>query len=56
MDPKSLLKSKTFWFNVLSLAATYSGYLPPQYAAVAVPLANLLLRYVTTSPVSVTGK
>lgn len=52
METKNFLKSKTFWFNALSLAATYGGYLPPKYAAI-VPLANLLLRFLTSQPVTV---
>jgi hypothetical protein len=52
MDAKHILTSKTFWVNVVSLAATYGGYLPPQYAAVIVPVANLVLRLWTKQPVT----
>jgi hypothetical protein len=54
MDTKHILASKTFWVNVVSLAATYSGYLPAEYAAVVVPVANLILRLLTKQPVTVT--
>ena len=50
---KSIFKSKVFWFNVLSGAGTYLGYLPKDVAVIAVPVINLFLRYLTTVPVSV---
>lgn len=57
---KSILTSKTFWFNVLGGAAQVIGfagqYIPPQYAPIAVgvtALINIILRTVTTQPVSV---
>lgn len=53
MDSKNILKSWTFWFNVASLAATYGQLLPPQYAAVVIPVANLILRFKTKQPVTV---
>ncbi len=53
---KSIFASKTFWFNVVSLAATVAGFLPPQYAAVALPVVNVLLRLVTSQPVSFPGQ
>jgi hypothetical protein len=52
---KNILQSKTFWFNVLSLGATIAGYLPPQYAAVVIPLVNLGLRLVTSQGVNILG-
>ena len=51
---KSILKSKTFWVNVLSFGATYIPGLPIK-PAVQVPLlagVNILLRWVTKGPVS----
>jgi hypothetical protein len=53
MDPKSIFASKTFWFNVVSLGATFTGYLPPKYAVVVVPVINVLLRMLTEQPVKV---
>jgi hypothetical protein len=55
METKSIFKSKTFWANVFAGAATYGGYFPAKYAAVIVPIANILLRLVSNQPVSVTG-
>lgn len=53
MDAKNILKSKTFWVNVVALAAAYGGYLPPDYAAIVVPIANVILRLLTKQPVTV---
>jgi hypothetical protein len=53
---KSIFASKTFWANVLALAAVIAGVLPPKYAAVVMPLVNVLLRFVTDSEVTLTGK
>lgn len=53
-DPhKSIFKSKTFWLNVAAFGANYLGYLPAPYAAFALPIANVVLRAVTTVPVKV---
>lgn len=51
---KSILQSKVFWFNVLTLAATVSGYLPPEYAAPVSAIVNIVLRFLTTQPVTAT--
>jgi hypothetical protein len=56
MDAKSIFASKTLYVNALMLVATYGGYLPAEYAAVTVPIANILLRFLTKGPVSVTGR
>ena len=50
---KSLFRSKTFWVNVLTLAVTVAGFLPPKYAAIALPILNIVLRLVTDEPVRV---
>lgn len=51
---KPFWKSKTFWTNVAAIGATYLGYVPANIAAVAIPLVNILLRFITTQPVTVT--
>ena len=55
---KLIFKSKTFWFNVLSVAGLAVGIvpLPPLVAEATVGIVNVLLRIVTKEPVSVTGK
>jgi hypothetical protein len=50
---KSIFASKTFWFNALSTAFTLGGVLPPKYAAVIVPVANVGLRLLTNQAVSI---
>jgi len=59
---KSILKSKTFWVNVVGgaaqIAGVLSGILPPKYAAIAVAVqgtANIWVRFLTSERVSVTG-
>jgi hypothetical protein len=48
---KSFWKSKTFWFNVLSVATNYAGYLSTDVAVWAIPTVNILLRFVTKQPI-----
>lgn len=57
MDSKSIFKSRTFWFNLASLAVVVgSGQLgvpiPPKIAVPVVTIANLGLRLLTNQPVS----
>ena len=56
MKPKSIWKSKTFWMQVLSIAASVSGVIPPtlmapETTAIVVGLINIALRAATTDPV-----
>jgi len=55
MKPKNLFKSKTFWMQVLSIAAAVSGVIPlaPETTAIVVGLINIALRAVTKTPVHV---
>jgi len=58
MKPKNLFKSKTFWMQVLSIAAAVSGVippdlLPPETTAIVVGLINIALRAVTKDPVHI---
>ena len=52
---KSLWKSKTFWFNLLSAASTLAGVIPldPQTATLVIAGINVGLRLITTGPVTV---
>lgn len=52
---KNLLKSKTFWINVLGAVVTYGGMLPldPQTAFYVLAGANIGLRVITKGPVHV---
>lgn len=53
MTTKNILKSKTFWVNLFGIAATLSGYLPPEWAALALAVSNIGLRFVTNSGVTI---
>jgi len=55
MKPKSIWKSKTFWVQVLSMAAAVSGVVPlgAETTAIVVGLINIALRAVTKTPVHV---
>lgn len=60
---KSIFKSKTFWFNVLTAAGSIitlvGGVLPPkdmQYIVALTSLVNIGLRMVTKDAVSLTGE
>jgi hypothetical protein len=52
---KSIIKSRTFWFQVLSIAAAVSGVIPvdAETGAIIVGLINIALRAITREPVSV---
>ena len=52
---KNLLKSKTFYFNVLTAVAELIGVipLPPGTALIAVTAINVALRVITKGPVHV---
>lgn len=51
MDPKHILTSKTFWANLIAIGLELSGYLPSNYAAIVIPVLNIVLRLATTQPV-----
>lgn len=61
MDTKSIFSSKMFWVNAImfgieifqSLSDTH--VVPEQWVLVGLPIANIILRWVTTQPVSVAG-
>jgi hypothetical protein len=53
---KSLFTTKTFWANILMGVLAVAEVLPPEWAAIVIPLVNLGLRYVTTEPVHVIPK
>lgn len=52
-DPKPFYKSKTFWANTIAVGANYVAAAPPKYAVPALAGLNVLLRFLTTQPVSV---
>ena len=50
---KNILASKTFWFNILTGAASALEVLPIPYATEALALLNIALRLVTKKPVTI---
>ena len=52
---KSIFASKTFWFNVLTAGAGFlgSGSLPSKWALPVAGIINIILRAVTSQPVSI---
>ncbi len=58
MNAKSIFASKTFWFAVLTAAGSAAwpflkDYVTPEQAGLIVAAANIVLRFVTTQPVTV---
>lgn len=58
---KSIFVSKTFWLNVIAGAiALGSGQLgftlDPKLSTALIAIANIAMRFLTNSPVSVTGQ
>lgn len=49
---KSLFTSKTFWLNILGLATTAAGVVPPQFGVPALAILNILNRFLTTQPIT----
>lgn len=52
MDAKSILTSKTFWFNIVTAALDLAKILPPKYAVPVLFAGNILLRLVSNQPVT----
>lgn len=59
-ESKSMFKSRTFWVNALTIAASFlpqvQAMLPPssqQYVIPVLGLVNIGLRWITTGPVHV---
>lgn len=58
MPGKSLITSRTFWVNALTLAISFGGYLtgivPAEfspYVAAGLAIANVVLRLITNQPI-----
>ena len=57
-EVKNLVKSKTFWWNVLTIVAEVTQVLPlpPGTVAIISSIVNIGLRILTTEPVKVLPK
>ncbi len=55
VEKKNIIKSRTFWVNLLSIAAAVSGIVPinAEAAAIIVGCVNIALRVITKDPVKV---
>ena len=62
MPPKSIFQSKLTWFNIASAAlmilqdVANAHVLTPDVQLYVTAAINILLRFMTTQPVSLTGK
>ena len=52
-DSKNVLKSKTFWANVLGLALTVGGLLPQKWAVPVIAVANIGLRLISSGDITI---
>lgn len=50
---KSLFASKTFWFNIASALVYFSGALAPKFAVPLAAVGNIIIRVLTSQPVTV---
>ncbi len=50
---KSLLNSKTFWFNVIAVAVTASDFVPAKYSVPAASIGNVILRLISSQACTV---
>lgn len=55
-NPKGFWKSKTFWFNIITVGLHYAGFIPPNSTAPVLVAGNVALRLISSSPVSLSGK
>lgn len=53
---KNIFASKTFWLNVLGIAATVGGFLPQKYAVPVLGVANICIRILTNQAVTLLPK
>lgn len=54
MNPKSILKSKTFWVNLVVGVAALLNAFPNEYTVEGLAVANIVLRTITKQPVTAT--
>ncbi len=50
---KSLLTSKTFWFNVICVVVTAADFVPAKYSAPIAAIGNVILRLISSQACTV---
>ena len=61
MGTKSLFSSKTFWMNAIAFSVEIfqsladTQVVPEQWILVGLPIANIVMRWITKDPVTLTG-
>jgi len=53
---KPIYESKTFWLNILGIAASLAEVLPPEYAMPTLAIANIGMRIITDSSITILPK
>ena len=53
MDAKSILKSKTFWLNLVGVGLQFVDVVPQPYGMYALAVLNILNRLLTNQPVKI---
>jgi hypothetical protein len=49
---KSLFTSKTFWLNLIGIATSVAGFVPPEYGVPALAILNVINRLFTDQPIT----
>ena len=52
MGGKALVYSKTFWVNLLGFAVSVAGLVDPKYGLPALAVLNVILRLMTSAPIT----
>lgn len=55
-NPKGFWRSRTFWFNIITVAFHYAGFIPASATPSVLVVGNVALRLISSDPVSLTGK
>lgn len=53
MKKKSLITSKTFWFNLLAVAVTLGDFIPSKYGLPLIAAGNIILRLMSSQAMTV---
>lgn len=56
MNSRHLFLSKTFWVNILGIAAAVVDILPPKYAAPVLAIVNIGMRVISSGEIKLLPK